>query len=100
MTPREAALEFIRPYVERGTSIAWLKRRLTGRQQDGNRIQLGGYLWEGETAERLTRSEVAVTEFGGEPCLYLYPLRSLYRELYERQQPSLFDQEGNPVSPH
>ena len=100
MTPREAALEFIRPYVERGTSIAWLKRRLTGWQQDGIRVQLGGYLWEGETAERLSRGEVAVTEFGGEPCLHLYDLRTLYRELYERQQPSLFDQEGNPVSPH
>jgi hypothetical protein len=98
MTPREAALEFIRPYVERGTTIAWLKRRLTGRYQDGNRVQLGGYLWEGETAERLTRSEVAVTEFGGEPCLHLYDLVALYRELYQRQQPGLFDQEGKPVS--
>ncbi len=98
MTPREAALEFIRPYVERGSSLAWLRRRLTGRQQDGNRIQLGGYIWEGETAERLSRREVAVTEFQGEPCLHLYDLVGLYRELYERQQPGLFDQEGNPVT--
>ncbi len=98
MTPRDAALEFIRPYVEQGTTIAWLRRRLTGRQQDGVRVQLGGYLWEGETAERLSRGEVAVTEFRGEPCLHCFELRSLYRELYERQQPSLFDQEGNPVS--
>lgn len=91
MTPREAALEFIRAYVEQGTSIAWLKRRLTGRQQDGHRVQLGGYVWEGETAERLTRGEVAVTEFQGTPCLYLFELRALYRELYSRQQPGLFD---------
>jgi hypothetical protein len=84
MTPREAALEFIRPYVERGSSLAWLRRRLTGRQMDGNRIQLGGYIWEGETAERLSRREVAVTEFQGEHCLHLYDLVALYRELYER----------------
>lgn len=100
MTPREAAIEFIRPYVERGTSIAWLKRRLTGQYQDGTRVQLGGYIWHGETAERLSRGEVAVTEFGGEPCLHRYELRALYRELYERQQPSLFDREGNPISSH
>ncbi len=100
MTPRDVALEFIRPYVERGTTIAWLKRRLTGRYQDGNRVQLGGYLWDGETAERLSRREIAVTEFRGESCLYLYDLRALYRELYQRQQPSLFDQEGKPVSTH
>jgi len=98
MTPREAALAFIQPYVERGSSLAWLRRRLTGRQWDGIRVQLGGYLWHGETAERLSRGEVAVTELGGEPCLHCFELRSLYRELYERQQPSLFDQEGNPVS--
>lgn len=47
MTPRDAALEFIRPYVEQGTTLAWLKRRLTGRHRDGIRVQLGGYLWAG-----------------------------------------------------
>lgn len=98
MTPRDAALDVIRPYVEQGTTIAWLKRRLTGRCQDGNRVQFDGYTWEGETAERLSRGEVAVTEFRGKPCLHLYELHALYRELYKRQQPSLFNQEGNPVS--
>ena len=92
MTPREAALDFIRPDVERGATIKGIKRRLTGVQRDGIRVQLGGYLWDGETAERLTRSEVVVTELGGEPCLHRFDLRSLYRELYERQQPSLFDE--------
>lgn len=92
MTPREAALEFIRPYVEQGSSLAWLRRRLTGRHRDGIRVQLGGYHWEGETAERLSRQEIAVTEFQGEPCLHCFGLRALYRELHEGQQPGLFDQ--------
>lgn len=98
MTPREAALDFLRPYVERGSSLAWLRRRLTGRQEQGTRVQLGGYIWEGETAERRSRREVAVTEFQGTPCLHLYDLGALYRELYQLQQPGLFDQEGKPIS--
>lgn len=92
MTPREAALDFIRPYVERGVPLSSIKRRLTGRYLDGNRVQLGGYVWDGEAAERLSRSEIAVTELDGQSCRAVFELRSLYRELYLRQQPSLFDE--------
>lgn len=91
MDARDAALDFLRPYVERGVPLSAIKRRLTGRYLDGNRVQLGGYVWEGEAAERLSRSEVAVTELDGRPCCYVFELRSLYRELYLRQQPTLFD---------
>lgn len=100
MTPREAALDFLRPYVERGSSLAWIRRRLTGRQEQGTRVQLGGYIWEGETAERLSRREIAVTTLEGRPCLYRFELAALYRELYGEQQPSLFDAEGNPITSH
>ncbi len=92
MTPREAALDFIRPYVERGVPLSSLRRRLTGRYADGNRVQVGGYVWEGEAAERLSRAEVAVTELAGEPCHHVFELSTLYRELYLRQQPTLFDE--------
>ncbi len=92
MTPREVALDFIRPYVERGIPLSAMRRCLTGRYASGTRVQLGGYLWDGETAERLTRSELAVTELDGEPCRIVFELRSLYRELYLRQQPTLFDE--------
>ena len=92
MTPREAALDFIRPYVERGVPLSAIKRRLTGRFASGTRVQLGGYVWDGDVAERLSRSEVAVTELDGQPCRGVFELRSLYRELYLRQQPTLFDE--------
>lgn len=98
MTPRDAALEFLRPHVERGAGFDHLRRRLTGRRWDGHRVQVGGYVWPGEEAERLSRTEVAVTACGGKSCLHVFDLRALYRELHERQQPSLFDAEGRPVS--
>lgn len=81
--------------------MQWTARRVcvgSGRQENGTQAHLGGYIWEGKRAERLSRKETAVIEFQGEPRLYLHELRSLYRDLCEWQRPILFDQEGNPIS--
>ena len=78
MEPRQIALEFLGPYVERGTTLAYIKKRVLGAYADGNRVQVGGIVWDGERPERLSRKQVAVLEIGGEPCLHIYSLPELY----------------------
>ncbi len=54
-------------------------------------MQIGGIVWENRRPLRLTRRQIVVLRMHDLPCLHVFDLRELYRELHSGVQPSLFD---------
>ena len=48
MTPREAAIDLIRAYVERGDDPQWIRKGGIGSYSDRYHAQIGGYLFSGD----------------------------------------------------
>jgi len=97
-SPRDLAKALIRPYVQRGESVASLAASMMGAASADGYAQIGGYAAlpgdvnaEHGRSVRLRRDEVAVTQVGGAPCLHRFSLAELHAEiLQEALQPRLF----------
>lgn len=85
-TPHEAALEYIRPYVERGDTLQQLKAGQGGYAGGSVRVQIGGYFcktdwWEPGTA--LTKIKPGEIAAGVGDAWGVYQLADLYVELLQ-----------------
>lgn len=96
MTPREAALDLSRPYVQRGDSMGYLMRSSMSYSTQRLHAQIGGWMHAGtEQARRLRADQVGVEMADGQPCSAVFTLTELMQELRlggRLVQGSLFDE--------
>ena len=89
ITPREAAIDLIRPYS--GASLDWIRSTYMGYCYAGHRVQIGGHIHRADGAvETHSPDWIIVYELGGEVVNVKFSLREIYAELQSPQM-GLFD---------
>ncbi len=87
VTARQAAAHLIMLYVARGDSVEDLAAGGMGAGGRAWCAQIGGYLRSHDNT-RLIRTidcwHIGVTDVAGVACLEVFPLRTVYDELYQR----------------
>jgi len=81
LTPRDAALDFIRPYVVRGDSLDSLQAFFMVAYSDYH-AQIGGYVGELHNLKKISNNIIAVDFFNGK-AIYpqLFSLSELFFEI-------------------
>ena len=91
-TPREAAIDLIRAYVERGDNIESLREGYMGACGDDYHAQIGGYAGELPNLIKVKSDKIAVSKINGqiiEP--QIFSLQELFDEIKSGvKQPALF----------
>jgi hypothetical protein len=91
MTPREAATDLIRAYVERGDDPTWIRQGGMGSCSDRYHAQIGGYLFSGETGTRYGTDKILVTRMNGAVVNEVFSFEDIYNKIKSGiTQPSLF----------
>jgi hypothetical protein len=91
MTPREAAIDLIRAYVERGDDPQWIREGSMGSYSDRYHAQIGGYLFAGEIGTHYGRDTILVAQVNGIVVNQVFSFEEIYREIISGiTQPSLF----------
>jgi hypothetical protein len=91
MTPREAAADLIRAYIERGDDPEWIRRGGMGSYSDRYHAQIGGYLFAGGTGTRHGTDKILVAEANGIVVNHVFSFEEIYNEIASGiTQPSLF----------
>jgi hypothetical protein len=93
----QIAKDFIKPYVRRGDPIEWIATGGMGRCSNEYNAQIGGIAFPGNapssSRKRLTSRQIAVTEIAGQPCLFIFSLDTIYKEVkQDSEQPSLWNE--------
>jgi hypothetical protein len=65
MTPREAAIDLIRAYVERGDDPQWIRKGGMGSYSDRYHAQIGGYLFSGDIGTHYGTDKILVAQVNG-----------------------------------
>jgi hypothetical protein len=88
-TPRELVKSLLRPQVERGDDLEFINQSFGG-YSCGEHHVVRCYLWwdddwqyypERQPRKKLTRWQVGVERFGGEPCVHVYSVPELVAEI-------------------
>lgn len=77
MTPREAAINFIKPYVDRGDTIEDLKSSRMGHMEKGLWVEIGGYV----NHKNIGSNKILVKELNGKIINEVFNLTELYNEI-------------------
>lgn len=75
ITPRDAAIDLIKPYVLRGDDIKEIGQM--GSLNEKYNAQVGGYV----AGKRIGTDKIAVTEFNGEKVEKIFSLKKLFNEI-------------------
>jgi hypothetical protein len=89
MTPREAAKDLIRGYVERGDSIESLAAGCMGCSGSQYSAQISGYRWRREDlykpntkpVSKVGRYQIGVERIGEEEVFQVFSLKAIYQEI-------------------
>jgi hypothetical protein len=91
MTPREAATDLIRDYVERGVNPRWIRQGGMGSYSDRYHAQIGGYLFSGGIATRYGTDNILVAQVNGTVVNAVFSFEEIYNEIkFGITQPGLF----------
>jgi hypothetical protein len=91
MTPREAAIDLIRAYVERGDDPQWIRKGGMGSYSDRYHAQIGGYLFSGNIGTHYGTDKILVAEVHGTVVNQVFSFEEIYNEITTGlTQPSLF----------
>jgi hypothetical protein len=91
MTPREAATDLIRAYVERGDNPKWIQDGGMGSYSDKYHAQIGGYLFSGGKGTRYGTDTILVAQVNGIGVNHVFSFEEIYNEIMLGiTQPSLF----------
>lgn len=92
MTPREAAKDLIRVYVERGDSFEHLKASYLGAYCEEYSAHIGGYVGDLPNLVKIKSDEIGVEKINGRTITpQIFSLRELYEEIkLGKEQVSLF----------
>ena len=91
MTPREAAIDLIRDYVERGVNPRWIRQGGMGSYSDRYHAQIGGYVYSGGIATRYGTDKILVTQVHGTVVNAVFSFEDIYDEIASGMtQQSLF----------
>jgi hypothetical protein len=97
--PKELAKNLIRVYILRGETEEEMMRGKLGSYGGGTSISIGGYAFDRSGQEwkikyRAKRNEVIVDEIDDKPCLYVFDIYKLAKEIRDEakgiKQISLF----------
>jgi hypothetical protein len=78
---RNAAKDFLRPYVERGDSLESLLQSHEKCERAEYSAQIGGSIIWNNRQRTIPNDKVAVTKVQGVPYFEIFPLKQLYKEL-------------------
>jgi hypothetical protein len=91
MTPREAAIDLIRAYVERGDDPQWIRKGGMGSYSDRYHAQIGGYLFSGDIGTHYGTDKILVAQVNGTVVNQVFSFEEIYHEITSGiTQPSLF----------
>lgn len=100
-SPKEAAKKMIRAKVERGATLEQILGDLSytaGTVCCGYDLARGDYVWPFGEPIKVSRDEVVVWRYRGEPCLFRYKIKDLYAEMREGvEQESLLGEVDAPA---
>lgn len=84
-TPRDAAKDLIRWYVERGCSEEYLRNSHMGHAGPAYVAQIAGIVWDlaagPDVARRFGPDKIGVEEVAGVKCCVIFNLHELYEEI-------------------
>ena len=90
-TPKDAAKDFIRPYVRRGDSLDSLRKSQMGRYSPHYHAAIGGVIFprggDADAKPRVLRGDrVGITRVAGTPTEAVFSLTELYDEVVAEEQ--------------